>query len=165
MGLISSAFSIGNKDYGGIEVRTAIMAVIGGTTSELSGGKFSNGAISGAFVHMYNAELGNALAIAKENNRIQKMSGDEFRTKMNYVGTDDNIVISKLSLDQDFRSPFISKLGKASSSGANIVYSSHPINASPKSILGFSGWLSTDSSLTFAYDCHSVLSCNAKIYK
>ena len=28
----------------------------GGTASKLGGGKFSNGAVSGAFVHMFNAE-------------------------------------------------------------------------------------------------------------
>jgi hypothetical protein len=28
-----------------------IMAVVGGTVSELTGGKFANGAVSGAFVH------------------------------------------------------------------------------------------------------------------
>jgi len=32
------------------------MAVVGGTASKLGGGKFSNGAVSGAFVHMFNAE-------------------------------------------------------------------------------------------------------------
>jgi len=34
---------------------TAIMATISGTTSELTGGKFANGAVTGAFVHMFNA--------------------------------------------------------------------------------------------------------------
>ncbi len=32
------------------------MAIVGGTASKLGGGKFSNGAVSGAFVHMFNAE-------------------------------------------------------------------------------------------------------------
>ena len=32
------------------------MAVVGGTASVLGGGKFANGAMSGAFVHLYNAE-------------------------------------------------------------------------------------------------------------
>ena len=30
------------------------MATISGTTSELTGGKFANGAVTGAFVHMFN---------------------------------------------------------------------------------------------------------------
>jgi len=55
-GFASSAFSVGNKGYGGFTGRTAIMAVVGGTASKLGGGKFSNGAVSGAFVHMFNAE-------------------------------------------------------------------------------------------------------------
>jgi hypothetical protein len=32
------------------------MAVVGGTTSVITGGKFANGAESGAFVHLFNAE-------------------------------------------------------------------------------------------------------------
>jgi len=31
-------------------------AIVGGTASEIGGGKFSNGVVSGAFVHMFNAE-------------------------------------------------------------------------------------------------------------
>ena len=33
-------------------------AVVGGTTSELTGGKFANGTVTGAFVHLFNAEGG-----------------------------------------------------------------------------------------------------------
>lgn len=33
------------------------MAVVGGTASELGGGKFSNGAVAGAYTHMFNAEM------------------------------------------------------------------------------------------------------------
>jgi len=33
-----------------------IMAAVGGTVSDITGGKFANGAVSGAFVHLFNAE-------------------------------------------------------------------------------------------------------------
>ena len=36
--------------------RTIASAIVGGTTSELSGGKFSNGALTAAVVHLFNAE-------------------------------------------------------------------------------------------------------------
>ncbi len=36
--------------------RTAIAAVAGGTASVLSGGKFANGAITGAMAHLFNSE-------------------------------------------------------------------------------------------------------------
>ncbi len=36
--------------------RTSIMAIIGGTFAKLGGGKFANGAMSAAFVHLFNAE-------------------------------------------------------------------------------------------------------------
>ena len=57
---LSSAFDIGTKAFGsgagGFTMRTTVMAIVGGTASALGGGKFSNGAVSGAFVHMFNAE-------------------------------------------------------------------------------------------------------------
>ncbi len=36
--------------------RTSIMAIIGGTFAKLGGGKFANGALSAAFVHLFNGE-------------------------------------------------------------------------------------------------------------
>jgi hypothetical protein len=40
----------------GISGRTAIAATAGGVAAELGGGKFANGAMSAAFVHLFNAE-------------------------------------------------------------------------------------------------------------
>ena len=54
---LSSALDIGTVGYGTIVGRTVIMAVVGGTASVLGGGKFANGAMSGAFVHLFNAEM------------------------------------------------------------------------------------------------------------
>jgi hypothetical protein len=55
---VSSAFSIGKKTFGegAVAARTAVMALVGGVTSSLTGGKFLNGAVSAAFVHLFNAE-------------------------------------------------------------------------------------------------------------
>ena len=39
-----------------VAARTAVAAVAGGTASVLSGGKFANGAITGAFAQLYNGE-------------------------------------------------------------------------------------------------------------
>jgi hypothetical protein len=47
--------------------------VVGGTASELGGGKFSNGAVTGAFVHMFNAEMDPRL---KGKGVPQAMDGD-----------------------------------------------------------------------------------------
>jgi len=55
---LSSGFDVGAKGYGGFTNRTVTIAIIGGTASALGGGKFSNGAVSGAFGHMFNAEGG-----------------------------------------------------------------------------------------------------------
>jgi RHS repeat-associated protein len=55
-GFMSSGFSVGTKGYGGVFGRTMIMAGVAGTVSQATGGKFSNGAMTGAFVHLFNAE-------------------------------------------------------------------------------------------------------------
>jgi len=55
-GFASSFFSPGTTGKGGFLGRTSISAIVGGTASKIGGGKFSNGAVSGAFVHMFNAE-------------------------------------------------------------------------------------------------------------
>lgn len=54
--LFSPGASLGGRSTGGFTMRTTIASIVGGTASELGGGKFSNGAVSGAFVHMFNAE-------------------------------------------------------------------------------------------------------------
>ena len=41
--------------------RTTIMAIIGGTFAKLGGGKFANGAMSAAFVHLFNYEYKDAV--------------------------------------------------------------------------------------------------------
>ena len=60
-GFSSSFFSpgteLGGDGAGGFTLRTTIAGVVGGTASEIGGGKFANGAVSGAFVHMFNAEV------------------------------------------------------------------------------------------------------------
>jgi hypothetical protein len=55
-GFVSSGFSVGaGAGYKG----AFAMAIIGGTTSELGGGKFSNGAMGSAFQYMFN-DMANA---------------------------------------------------------------------------------------------------------
>src|SRR5690606_31590954 len=49
---------IGSDDWDGILGRTAIASVTGGTVSELTGGKFANGAQTAAFAHLFNQESG-----------------------------------------------------------------------------------------------------------
>jgi hypothetical protein len=46
------------------------MAVVGGTTSVITGGKFANGAESGAFVHLFNAEQRGFIEGVKEFGRM-----------------------------------------------------------------------------------------------
>ena len=53
----------GDGNNGRMIARTAIAAIAGGTASVLSGGKFANGAITGAMAHLFNQEgLGRTVA-------------------------------------------------------------------------------------------------------
>ena len=49
---LSSALDVGTKGYGGFVARMMIMAVVGGTAAAIGGGKFANGAVGAAFVHI-----------------------------------------------------------------------------------------------------------------
>jgi hypothetical protein len=46
----------GDGKVGNIMVRTTVAAVVGGTASELGGGKFANGAMTAAVQHLFNGE-------------------------------------------------------------------------------------------------------------
>ena len=48
----NSGLSVGDLDIG----QTVVAAVVGGTASEISGGKFANGAVTGALLNMYNQQ-------------------------------------------------------------------------------------------------------------
>ncbi len=97
-GFAASAFSpgttIGGDGATGFTARTSIAAVVGGTASELGGGKFANGAVSGAFVHMFNAEMEKITmekmnlttleVIGNELSRIQKMDQETFENEITF---------------------------------------------------------------------------------
>ena len=45
-----------NSSYSYTNARVTAAAIVGGTASVISGGKFANGAVTGAFIQMFNAE-------------------------------------------------------------------------------------------------------------
>ena len=49
-----SSFGLGIANQNGLGGNAVIGAIVGGTASQLSGGKFANGALSGAFIAIYN---------------------------------------------------------------------------------------------------------------
>ena len=69
-GISGGSFNFGHVDLGEV----IIAAVIGGTTSELTGGKFSNGALTAAFANILNNQLSNKEIEerANKNLRIRK---------------------------------------------------------------------------------------------
>jgi len=93
-GFASSALggTIGKfKSFGG---QMSMAAIVGGTASKLGGGKFANGAVSGAFVHMYNesahfdVEAHNAKVLANEKafNTAYGKNGDAYMMGDTKVG-------------------------------------------------------------------------------
>ncbi len=56
-----------------------IMATVGGTVSEITGGKFANGAVSGAFVHLFNAEARRILKPNEYNFKVARAASKEIR--------------------------------------------------------------------------------------
>jgi len=63
------------------------MAVVGGTVSELTGGKFANGAVSGAFVHLFNAERGFKTLVQAAKRAIEMINPRSMAEHIEYAGT------------------------------------------------------------------------------
>lgn len=78
------------KSTSQIVARTTVAAVVGGTASEVGGGKFSNGAITGAFVHLLNAEGYKNGVSAQRGHRNAKLIQRERR--LNELEADPNTV-------------------------------------------------------------------------
>ena len=73
----------GNDVSSGLQ-RTAIAATVGGTTSAIGGGKFANGAMTAAIVHMYNFEATKAWAYYRsERGGIYNLTEEEFNSLKN----------------------------------------------------------------------------------
>jgi RHS repeat-associated protein len=95
-GFASSGFSVGTKGYGNQYSRAAIMAVVGGTVSEVTGGKFANGAVTGAFVHLFNDAMLDAEREAFVLKRVRNILNDphvtdEYKSKIQVLLTTNKI--------------------------------------------------------------------------
>ncbi|WP_125564710.1 RHS repeat-associated core domain-containing protein [Pseudoalteromonas rubra] len=82
MAMGNAGFNMNNRAWTAIAGRTAVAAIVGGTASAITGGKFSNGARTAAMMHLLNAEGRGAfeakqqrrtLAITKEQRRFAKL--------------------------------------------------------------------------------------------
>jgi len=84
-------------EAGGIVARTTIAATVGGTASEIGGGTFANGAVSGAFVHLFNAEGRRYLS---NLNARQHAEAIDFRDEVVHMGLDEFNSRFHLNIDQ-----------------------------------------------------------------
>ncbi|WP_237113872.1 tlde1 domain-containing protein [Pseudoalteromonas rubra] len=57
MAMGNAGFNMNNREWSAIAGRTAVAAIVGGTASAITGGKFSNGARTAAMMHLLNAEM------------------------------------------------------------------------------------------------------------
>ncbi len=115
--------SVGTESYGGKPGRTMIMATVGGTVSEITGGKFANGAVSGAFIYMFNGLMGK---IAQQTGKLAgKKAADE------------------LGINTSMKNIISSGIGGAFGGAVAGFIAFGPIGAFPGAILGLSGGLVT----------------------
>ncbi|MDM3872258.1 RHS repeat-associated core domain-containing protein [Porticoccus sp. W117] len=106
-GLTKAFTTYANFDYSdgsakAVIGRTAVAAMVGGTISELTGGKFANGATTAAIAHLFNAELSESekRAIRARNKKaIEQLYGDIL--KAGNINIDANIrLAASMTLDQ-----------------------------------------------------------------
>jgi hypothetical protein len=109
--------------------RTAFAAAVGGTAAELTGGKFANGAVTSAFMHIVNAEIGEALTAPKS----RSLTTGEIQLAKSVFG--DSIDYTKVKV---FGRAWISRIGQ----GQSVVTPNGNIYQSGLGVTDFSqgGW-------------------------
>jgi len=121
---VSSAFSSGRNTFaslgeGAIVARTTVMALVGGVTYELTGGKFGNGAVTAAFVHLFNMEfdfLDKALkGLSNGLNKLGNKSGEI----MNDIGKGFNSITNSITKISPTRA--LSLIGGGLQAGTGII--------------------------------------------
>ena len=84
----SAGFNYDDISAGAIASRTLIAAIVGGTASKISGGKFSNGAITAAMAQIFNAESPNLSRKAKIDAIMERVGkGMDLASKGNDILT------------------------------------------------------------------------------
>ncbi|TQF71264.1 RHS repeat-associated core domain-containing protein [Pseudoalteromonas luteoviolacea] len=67
----NAGFNMNNRDWDAIVGRTTVAAIVGGTASALTGGKFANGARTAAMMHALNAEVPSLLEKFSESQKVK----------------------------------------------------------------------------------------------
>ncbi|WP_196764408.1 hypothetical protein, partial [Pseudoalteromonas luteoviolacea] len=100
MAMGNAGFNLNNRAWPAIAGRTAIAAIVGGTASALTGGKFSNGARTAAMMHVLNGEMPNSFVnkLSEEQKytifKLKKRLEVEYSSKDGFIANvGDKIVI------------------------------------------------------------------------
>jgi len=175
-GFASSYLAPISQRYGGVS-RVVSSAIVGGTVSSVSGGKFANGAVAGAFIMMYNdmAEHGKNYisknnmsyneteALSNESFRVRfTLSDEQFRNEMGFEGDSLRIYNAKNKLRAQFLTggvlQGIQRIGRDSLS-VTIPTNSNTIGFIKKFTSIFIG---TKSNYGFDYNCNNASTCSFK---
>ena len=120
----------------------AATAIVGGTTSRLTGGKFANGAVTAAMAFAFNqmqSFLDSARALREEQRLIRsidRLSEEDFRTLFPSYNSHRDVAIAKLQLHEDWRVEVLSgRLLETARLGSIAVQEESMSNA-----LGATGW-------------------------
>ena len=80
----NAGFDYSNRGADAIAARTAIAAIIGGTASVISGGKFANGARTAALAHLLNAEANYQQELKKFGSKVSEDIRERHRELQNW---------------------------------------------------------------------------------
>jgi hypothetical protein len=123
--VIAIPSGLGGNGFAGYAIRTTMAAVVGGTMARLGGGKFANGAVTGAFVRLFgdaatmqegahSQEQGNSCVVASTRNMILEETG---------------VDISEADLRQEFRDVMGQPSHDFNKQGINPVYATKVLEA------------------------------------
>jgi len=99
--------------------------------------------------------------LGEEMYRRNKLTPNNFKDEMNFYGTDEDVRVAQLVLDEYFRKPIIHDAGELAKSSGSLIYGANPLSINSKFILKFTGWLSSGySTYNYNYNCHSLNNCH-----
>jgi len=165
----------------GYYAKVASSAFVAGTISQITGGKFANGAWSGAFRFMFNEAMHKILkpseynyrvgeAAVEEKNRLSDLNAAGLSNKLNVNVSDDlEAFVLKKKLINDLDKILIYSAGKATQNAAESYYYGLKDFASGNALdrirAGIDLIFSTvgpKSDYGFIYECPSISNCHVK---
>jgi len=106
---------IDNIETGGAPMRIAVAAIVGGTISEATGGKFVNGAVTGAFSRAFNDEVGT-------REKVKTLKSSHGESKVDYI---DRLGDEIFNLSQSESAEHCGNICSALDANGDAIYATH----------------------------------------